>query len=337
MADFVFPTHTVLEQINQILLPRFMEGRVGLQLFPSRNVESHILEWEQKDDYIGLQQVRGLNGDPTRVKPIGQKRFLMQPGVYGEYGFIDEQELTTRRVMGQFNGNIDITDLVRDRQDNLLQRRLDRMELIIWTLLVTGTFSVADGTSILHTDAYTFQTFTAGVAWGTVATATPLADFRATALKSRGFSVNFGSRATVYMNRTTFNQLLSNTNVNDLGGRKAQFGASINGPADVNRVFAGDDLPSIEIYDEGYKDSTGTFQLFIPNNKAVLVGARRNGEVLGNYLMTRNANNPGMAPGAYMRVFDRGEERVPRSIEVHDGHNGGPAIYYPSAVVVMTV
>jgi hypothetical protein len=52
--------------------------------------------------------------------------------------------------------------------------------------------------------------------------------------------------------------------------------------------------------------------------------------------MTRNANNPNMKPGAYMKVFDRGEATVPRSIDVHDGHNGGPCIYYPSALVKLS-
>jgi len=337
MPDFVYPTNAQLQQIAQVMLPRFRAGRVGLDLFPEQNVETHILEWEQLDDFIGLQNVRGLNGEPTRVKPTGLKRYLMQPGVYGEYGFIDELELTTRRQVGQFSGPIDITDLVRIRQDQLLTRRLDRMELIIWTLLIAGTFSVADGASVLHTDSYTFQTFSASVPWGTVATATPLADIRATQLKSRGYSVNFGPTATIYMNRVTFNQILSNLNAADLYGRKAEFGATINGPADLNRILAGEGLPGIEIYDRGYKDATGTWTLFIPDNKAVLIGARDDGARVGEYRMTRNANNPGMAPGAYMKVIDRGEDQVPRSIEVHDGHSGGPVIFYPSAVVVMTV
>jgi hypothetical protein len=53
--------------------------------------------------------------------------------------------------------------------------------------------------------------------------------------------------------------------------------------------------------------------------------------------MVRNANNPGLAPGAYMKIVDNGDRAVPRLIQVHDGHNGGPALLYPSAIVVMTV
>lgn len=336
MADLLYPSAVELTQVAQLLEPRLTADRPIFDIFPIRNVDSHILEWEQIDNYTGLQQVRGLNGEPSRVKPIGAKRYLMTPGVYGEFKLIDEQQLTTRRPYGTFAGFIDVTDLVLEAQNHLLGRRYDRIELIGWTLLATGTFSVNDGASVLHTDSYTTQTYSAAVAWATVATATPLADFRAVALKSRGYSVSFGAGARAYMNRTTFNSMLSNTNANDLAGRKAQFGESINGPDGINRVMGGDDLPQIVIYDEGYLDDTATFQLFVPNNKVIVVGQRRAGQIVGEYRMTRNANNPDMAPGAYMKTVDD-PNKVPRTIEVHDGHNGGLVLYHPAAVVVMTV
>jgi hypothetical protein len=336
MADLTYPSAIELAQIAQTLAPRLTADRPIFDIFPMRPVDSHLLEWDQMDNFIGLQQIRGLNGEPPRVKQIGGKRYLMVPGVYGEFALLDEQQLTTRRPWGTFTGTIDVSDLVLEKQNQLLQRRYDRIELTGWTLLATGTFSVSDGASVLHTDSYTTQTFAAGTAWATVATSTPLADFRAVQLKSRGLSVNFGAGGRAYMNRTTFNSLLSNTNANDFGGRKAQFGESINGPLGVNRVMAADDLPEIVIYDMGYIDDTNTFQLYIPNNKVIVVGQRPAGQVVGEYRFTRNANNPDMAPGPYMKTVDD-PNRIPRSIEVHDGHSGGPVMYFPSAIVVMTV
>jgi hypothetical protein len=53
--------------------------------------------------------------------------------------------------------------------------------------------------------------------------------------------------------------------------------------------------------------------------------------------MVRNANNPGMAPGAYTKIVDNGSTDVPRNIVVHEGHNGGPVLFYGTAIVVMTV
>lgn len=336
MVDFLYPSAIELRQVAQELVPRLAAQREGFSIFPLQNVNTSILEWEQKDNYKGLQQVRGLNGMPTRVKPIGGKRYLYVPGAYGEFEIIDERQITERRPWGTFGGSIDISDLVREGQDLLLGRELDRQETTIWTLLATGTFSVLDGLSTLHTDAYTTQTFSAGVAWATVATATPLADLRAVQLKSRGYSINFGAQAKAYMNRSTANAMLGNTNAADLAGRRTNGLGSINSLEQANALYAMDDLPQIVIYDQGYIDDNGTFQLFVPNNKVVVVGARRDGDPIGEYRLTRNANNPDAGPGSYDKVVDD-PNRVPRSIEVHRGHNGGPVIYHPAAIVVMTV
>lgn len=335
--DFVYPSSIVLQQVAQELVPKLLTARKVFDIMPTREVDSHLLEWEQKDNYLGLTQVRGLNGQPSRVTQTGGKRYQMTPGVYGEFSLIDELQLTTRRQWGSFSNTIDVTDLTMEAQAKLLQRQYDRIEKMCWDLLVLGTFSVADGTSVLHTDSYTTQTFSASVPWATVATATPLADFRAIQLKGRGYSLNFGAAATAYMNRTTWNSLLSNTNAADLGGRRGPGLATLNGPDDINRLWAMDDLPNIQIYDDGYlADVTGTFTLFIPNNKVVVVGARRDGDALAEFRFTRNANNPSMAPGAYSRIIDD-QDDIPRSIQVHQGFNGGPVIFHPAAVVIATV
>lgn len=334
MTDFVFPSSIALQVAAQELLPRMMAGRVGFDILPMRNVDQHLLEWEQIDNYTGLQQVRGLNGDPIRVKPSGGKRFAMVPGAYGEFETVDEIQLTTRRQFGSFMGNINVTDLVGPIQTKLLGRRLDRVEYIIWTLLITGTFAVAEGSSVLHTDSYTTQT-DSWSAWSNPATGTPLKDIRASQLKSRGYSVNFGANARLYMNQVTFNQLLANTNAADVGGRRVTGFNTINGPAQLNEVLSQDALPNIVIYDQGYLNDSGTFVPFIPDSKILMVGARTDGAPIGEYLMTRNANNPNMEPGPYMKIVDD-PNRVPRTIEVHDGHNGGPVLYHPAAIVLAT-
>lgn len=337
MADFIFPSAVALRVVAQELTPRLAANRRGFDVLPIRAVDEDLLIWEQRDNYTGLQNIRGLNGEPTRVKWTGGKRFSMEPGVYGEFKLIDELQLTRRRPWGTLAGGaIDATDLVMEAQEHLIQRELDRQESIIWTLLATGTFSVAEGNSVLYTDAYTTQTFSAGVPWATTATATPLADLRAIQLKSRGFSVNFGAQANMYMNRSTFNAMLSNTNAADLGGRRGAGLSSINGPQQLNELLAMDDLPTIVIYDDGYLDDTGTFQLFVPNNKVIVVGARRDGDPVGEYRTTKNANNPDMGPGSYDKVVDD-ENEVPRTIVVHRGHSGGIALYHPSAIVTATV
>jgi hypothetical protein len=338
MAEFVYPTSAELNEIAQDLLPRLEADRPVFRIMPITSPDAYLVMWEQEDSYVGLQQLRGLNGQPPKVARVGVKRFQMQPGVYGEHVPLDEVELTIRRQFGSFNAPIDVSDLVMRAQRQLLVRRLDRIESLLWTLLTTGTFAISGVTqSVLHTDTFSLQTFTATVPWGTVATATPLADLRAVQLLARGHSIRFDQSSQAFLNRVTLNKLLSNTNQNDIAGRRAAGLSTIDGLAQVNQLLTQDGLPNLVPYDEGYLNDTGTFVPHIADNLVVIVGRRTDGAPIGNYQMVRNVNNPGMAAGAYMKVIDRGEIEVPRTIEVHDGHNGGPTLTFPSALVRMSV
>lgn len=336
-STYTYPTNAELTLVAQNLIPNLMNDRPIFEILPVVESQSAIIMWDQRDNYTGLQQVRGLGGSAPRVQRKGAKRYIMEPGAYGEFVAIDETELTMRRPYGTWNGKMDITDLVMDAQEFLLGRRLDRIEQIGWTLLIAGTFSVAGPNgAVLHTDAYTPQTFSAGVAWSTAATSTPLADFRAVQLLARGSSVSFGSSAVAYMNQKTFNRMISNTNNADLYGRRTSGLGTINNFSQLRELFTGDGLPQIVVYDMGYLNDAGTFVPWIADDKVVVVGQRPAGQQVGEYRMTINVNNDDMSPGAYMKVVDE-NERPPRVVEVHDGHNGGPVIYYPGSIVVMSV
>lgn len=337
MIVYTFPQDAELREIEQDLLPVLTQSDPIFRHIPITTADTDILMWEAYNNYTGLQGVRGLDGKPTRVKAIGAKRYIAEPGYYGEFMTIEEQELTRRRPIGQFSGAINITDLVRRRQDQLLNREIMRIRQIAWTLLTTGTFSVlGEGGNVIHTDSYTMQTATAAVSWATYATATPLKDFRAIQLLSRGTSTVFNQASTAYMNRSTFNTLLSNTNANDLAGRRVTGLLSPLNMDEINRILLGEGLPQIEVFDEGYLDESGVFQLFLPENKVLIVGARTNNARLGEYRMTRNANNPDMGPGSYVKVVDE-TNVVPRQIQVHRGHNGGPVLFFPKGFVLMSV
>lgn len=335
MADFIFPTAAEIQAVAQVKIPRLTAERLIFRYLPMVTVDAALLMWEQKDNYTGLQQARGLNGQPQRVKNTGAKSYMVQPGVYGEFMEIDEEQLTLRRQYGTFGQSIDIEDLVMERQDQLLGRRLDLIEKIGWDTL-QGSYSVANGNVVLASDQYTVQTYDASN-WQNPATATPLHDFRQVQLKGRGTSANFGAAAEGAMNRVTFNGMIANTNEADLYGKRTDGLSNVLSLAQVTSLMAGEGLPTIVIYDEGYQDDTDTFVAYIPDWKVIVIGKRPAGQTIGDYAMTRNVNNPGMAAGAYMRVIDHGDKKIPRTIEVHDGHNGGPRVYFPGAIVIMSV
>jgi hypothetical protein len=154
----------------------------------------------------------------------------------------------------------------------------------------------------------------------------------------RGVSANFGAGASAIMNMTTFANLRQNQNPADLYGRRAGGFSTINSMAEINVLLAGDALPQIVIYDGVWFDDAKVMHLFVPDNVVVVIAPRGNGTRIGAYRYTRNAVNPGAAPGAYSRVVDRGAMgQIPPSIEVHDGHNGGPVLFFPSSIAVMHV
>lgn len=340
---FIFPASADLMLIEPELLPTIEADNPIFQIMPTRDVDAAEVIWDQEDNYTGLQQARGLGGDPVRVKRTGYNRFKMEPGVYGEFMRLDERELVELRAPGTFASPINVVGQVGRDHLRLLIREKQRIAQIGWTLITSGTFAIfamnaaAGTTQIVHTDSYPIQIYTAPVSWSSPATATPLLDLRSVQLLARGYSMMFDSSAKLYMNQLTFNKLISNTNSADLYGRRTAGLATINGLGRLNELLTEDNLPNIVIYDGNFRDDNNAVQLYIKDNTAVLIGKRASGAPIGEYQFVRNANNPDMAPGAYTMVVDRLEQGPPRTIDTHRGHSGGPALHHPAAVVVFNV
>lgn len=332
-----YPTTREIEEVEQTLLPKLQLESPIFQFFPFDESDSHLLEWEQQDNYVGLQQLRGYNGQPMNVQRIGSKRYNTEPGVYGEKIILDERELTIRRRRATYGGGpIPISDMVGEALKQLLSRRLALVEKIVWDLLVTGAFSVASPNGgVSYGGAFTTPTLTPSVLWNVPATAHPLADMRLYRTYGIGQSCSFGGSATQFCNNVTARTILSNTNANDLGGRLVLGGNTVNSSKDVDNILIQNDVPPLTVYDGGYLDSTGTFQYFIPTGKVLVIGKRTTGRKVGRYRYTQNVNSPSGAPKPYSRVIMFGEKEIPASVEVHDGHNGGPVIQFPGSVIVV--
>lgn len=333
--NYVYPSVQALEQIEQDLLPVLQPVDPIFDFFPIEETMDDVLRWEQLDNFRGLQQIRGLEGEFQHVARVGAKGYLMEPGVYGEDSTLGERELTKRRKWGSFTDRLDVSDQILEINNDLITREFNRIRQILWTLASTGTFSVsnADGT-VVQTDAFPLQTFTASIGWGTKVTAIPLSDLRSVKLLGRGHSVDFGSKARAIGNQTTVNNLLGNLNANDLFGKRGPNGSTFNSLTNDNTILLENGLPQVEAFDDGYYDDNNAFQLFIPNNVLVVFGVRPNNRPVGKYRKTYNANTD--KPGSFMTLKDTKGETV-RRITVGRGHNGGPVIQFPSAIVIMNV
>lgn len=338
MGTFAYPTNAELTLILQEKLPVRTSEDALFDVMPLENDDAALVMWEQEDNYTGLMALRGLEGQPARVSKVGLKQYSMTPGAYGDFIGLDETELTLGRAPGQFGQPINLESTIMRRQDQLLNRAIDRLRMIGWSLISNGTFSVPTlSGDVQHTDQFDLQHSTATVSWSSVDTATPLADLRKARLSGRGKGANFGTAGTIFMNQQTFDWFASNHNSADLGGRRM---AGLYGPVtleDVNKILIGDGLPAVTIYDDGYLNDSGTFVPFLADGKVVYIGKRPAGQKVASFKLTRNASNLDAGPGMYSRVIDRGETSVPRVVEVHMGFNGGPVVYYPSAIIRLDV
>jgi hypothetical protein len=337
---FNFPTSAEVKAIGPVKIARDSQERLGLKILPMRDVNAAMVEWTQKDNFFGVQQLRGLGGAPSYVKPIGRNKYRYEPGYYGEYEVIEEAELTLKSGSVD-SGSINMAADVMERQDQLIQRELDRIEYIIWKLLTAGTFTITGPNGVTFTDTFSVQTYS-GSDWSTAASGTPLLDLRTIrATKGIGKGLNFGRGAMAIMNSVTSQYMLDNSNAADLGGKTTLNGGTLNDMGDVNRILAGNDVPTIMEYNEGYYDDNNTWQYYVPTDKVIVVGARRNGEQIGEYIKTRHMiDGGGVGSWMFSKDFVNGinaPKEVPSRYEIHAGHQGGPVLYHPGAVVVASV
>lgn len=348
MATYSLPNNATIEEIEQEVIPQLTEGDPLFEIIPIQSEDAATVKWEQKDNYTGLMNVRGINGQPGRVKRVGSNLYEMEPGYFGDFQDIDEKELTKRRQLGTFGDPVDIDDLVQSALEHLFVRQINRQRKMIADVLTTGTFSVVgENGATMATDTFNVRTFSASVAWGTPATSTPLRDVRNARLTALGYSYEFDKDSIMLMNEYTYNKMLFNTNSADLAGKRDNYGATFNNIASVNKLLEAENLPQLAIYNESYLDeSSGLPSLFVPNDKVVMIGRRKTGKQLGSFAITRNAQNPDVGAKPYTWFIDpfmmsQGNVlpagAVPRTIQVHRGFNGGIKLPYAGGIIVMSV
>lgn len=335
-AIFTFPDNASLQQLETERSRVIDQNSAGAMVMPLATEDADTILWEIRDDVRGLM-FRRFPDEPFPIrKDTGLKRFVMEPGRFGEQRKMDERQIERMRSIGTFGTPIDVgAELSRMMEDIAIQEH-QLIEYIRWTLLVTGSISVADQTGkTQEIGRYTPLAYSAATAWSTVATATPLADFRGLRDANAGHGSDFGFRSLAFGSSLTFNKLWANTNQSDIAGKRMTGLGQILGAADYNKtIVQGENLPTLVPVDDGYLDDNGVFQRYIPEGKVVVVGYHwARGTQVGEYVMTRNGAQNGKA-GVYAEVdYAPDPPKLPR---VTRGHNGGPRVNYANQTVVLT-
>lgn len=341
------PTNADLMEVEQEVLPVLTQDDEIFSIFPLESEDADNLEWEQEDIVTGLMTVRGLGGQPGRVKRIGMKKWQVEPYYAGDFAEADEKEMTKLRKYGTYSDPAEVDEIVGRLFKQLLTREMNLFRKVICDFLTTGTYSViGPQNQVMKTDSFSVTTQTSSVLWSVPATSTPLADIRSVLATVIGYDYSFGPDAQILMNTLTWNMMIANTNPADLYGRRTEGLGTFNNMGAVNELLAGDGLPKIKIYDKCWFTDAGVKTFFIPTGKVVILGKRTSGKKLGGLVRTRNANNPEVGPNSYNWVVDPFQfaqgnvipvGSFPRLLQVHRGHNAALRVPYPRGVVAMTV
>lgn len=341
-ANFTFPTPIQLQEIQRVFQPEYVKEDPIFDFFPIVTKDSWRIKWRQRDNFVGLQQVRGLGGAFGVIEKAGMKEYDTEPSVYGEALYWGEEELTEKAQIASLTGFASIDEEVTEGVKQLDFREVMRIRHLLWTLVSTGVVTVADRTGAVKAEyRYPFTTVNAAVAWGTRASATPFADLTGLRKRAAGQGCTFGKGSKLFVNAIDAENLFLNANAADVFGRRNSYGATYNSLPDLNKLFkeqsGDDDLPEIAIWDGGHYSDATTFVRHIPTGKAILLGKRLDGSPLGEYRVCRNLNNPDGSAGFYQRLRDLRQFRSPPAFELEKGHNGGPVVYYSQPVVILNI
>jgi hypothetical protein len=347
---FTFPTNVILNLVLQEYVTARDRLR-GLKIAPFLDFQTQKVRWDLRDNVRGLTKSHVMGTDPKIDIRPGSVLKEYDPFYFKEADLIKEDEILRGRELGTLGGVVSLDNEIARTMKSRVDRNFLRAEWLIWGML-TGSIVLNDD-NVKATETFPIQTFDASD-WTNHGTATPLKDFNAVLLKFRGTGAG-AQGAVAYMNQTTLNNLLENTNDDDIRGFRSQnFLALTYDLEQVNKILQTRGLPTIEVYDEGYYDDNGAFQLFIPNDKVVVVGKRASGEVVGNFALTPSLHREmgGMpAPGFFSFITVNGDANNGAAqinlsslggvgnpkIEIIGGMYGGPILWYPRSIVRMDV
>lgn len=328
------------------------EDYIGESIMPMEESMFQEVQWDERDHDRGLTAPHVMGTDPKVDKRQGHKTRSYTPIPFKETDLLKEDEILRARQLGTMAGTLHVAEeigkIVRDRW----VKTLGRMEKLRWDTL-RGAIAI-DENDVKVNETFAVQTHTPLVDWDTVATARPLADFNALKLKFRKTGAS-AQGAIAYMNQVTANWLLENQNANDIKGfQNSNFVQLPYSVEELNKVLSIRGLPTIVVYDEGWVDESDNLTQFIPDGEVIVVGKRKKGQKVGDFMATpslHRSKNGQPAPGYFSIIEVNGQpsERVGAisldqlgmaknpKVEITGGIYGGTRLIYPKSVIKFTV
>lgn len=368
--------------LTQALLPNLMWSSLTanndplLKLYPLGYEDADVIRYDQWQDPFGLVALRGIDGPPPIITLPGIRVYQVAPGYYGNKSMIRESQIVKMREPGTANLPVELGKLMSYYMNYFITIVAWRVRQTIADLLINGTFTntttnATDNTSngsIQHT--YTIDNYrtlspandaNTGPSWNLdPVNAKPIQDLQFWQNELQlGTSTSFGNDSTLVTQQSVINDLLKTTQIQQT--YRDNYGASIPGFDGLNKFLQGFGLPQIEIYNEGYNPTLAdvqnqdlsAFTRFIPPGSLIWAGKRKEGQMVGQFLLTRSANKvisgmPGypeakvnapdaelpFSQGIYVAVYVKNQ--MPVEIDYEIGFNAAPASYYWAATAGIT-
>lgn len=331
--------------------PRVIEGYVelwkpdknrfkGMNLLPMENHFLPVVEWDELGQITGQSAAMAPNVEPRNIAHRVLKAYTERGFFFGDSMSLKETDILNIRAAGSLDRTAG-KDLVMQMTDTLQVRVDTRVESSIWSA-IQGSLAI-DENGVKRTITYSTNfaaTPTAAVLWSDYNSAAPMLDIQTWLLSFRGKAPTSGIRC--YCNREVAIHLSENATVRELLKYNAEIMAI--GPDNIGKLLApllG--LASIEVYDEGYINSAGTWVPFIASNKFIMVAPTpaggNMGSALGAWKTTPSVRNGGLTPkpGRWVQVFNKLENEPKPEYRQAAGIYGVPIIRFPQSIIVATV
>lgn len=362
------------EHAIAVLMPDYMrqaikaKGDPLLAVAPFGYVDASKVVYDQWETNFGLTPLRGLGGVPDVVSFNGWKRYTAEPGYFGQTTLLEEGEITQGVQPGTLADPIKVGDRLSMIALDSSAMVLNRVRKLVADQLATGKIDITDASGRrlqYQMEGYSSQIKVPGTAWySNASTATPIQDTLGwKAQLQKGTDSRFGFKSKWLMNSNTLAEFFSIAQI--ISTYKLDYGGSVLGLAKYNEQVAGDSdkkgfvLPQIEVYDEGYYPTAAdaiaktNWQYFIPNRTILWPGTRPDGQLAGQFQLTRHAglveqdgaqsypsvsvkdeDATDLGKGLYVRCHYH--NRQPHRYEFEVGYNGLFVPYYPSAFAAIT-
>lgn len=344
MPSCIVPTPTEIVQVGAQIIPYRKTDLLGMNaLLPWKYVDNTTITINRPDIVRGLTGWRGLGSEAPRITGNYDRwgQFCtFWPGYWGEQESIGETELAQNAEPGSCPGMpLNAKNEVSRIQNRLTIRNLYRMEKLIWDTLRTGRYVAHNNLGqIIFQQFFNIRQVSAAIPWTNLSQSTPLRFFRSLPEIFRDTSAVYnGSCTTYYMNQTTLNRMLENSNPLDLGRGSLSSCCNTVTLDWINSQLVAQGLGQIQVYDNRWIDDNGGIHLFIPDGRVIIKGCRPDAKVAGHYYLTKNLNDclamQGDSRGFWYFFHDSCGQKITREITVGAGHNGGPILEYPEMII----